>query len=85
MDNRRPSFLIVKRTAQALTIRDVGPWDEHLTVTNGAEQVVEDLLKTGDLVPGQRLFYYGHHRKINKSTSLLDGLQPPFGPSVTRD
>ena len=41
----------------ALVIRDIGPWDKHLTVTNDAEGVVDELLKMGTLKPGQRLFY----------------------------
>jgi len=38
-------------------IRDIGPWDEHPTVTNDAENVVERLVTTGKLTPGKRLFY----------------------------
>jgi len=41
-----------------LLIRDLGPWDEYLTVTNAAEWVVEDLLGRGKLLQDQRLFYY---------------------------
>lgn len=44
--------------AEFLVIRDVGPWDEHLTVTNDAEAVVAELLRTGILMNGQRLLYY---------------------------
>lgn len=39
-------------------MRDLGPWDQYLTVTNAAEQVVADLIKTGVLQPDQRLFCY---------------------------
>lgn len=41
----------------AVTIRDVGPWDQHLTVTNDAEQVVAAVVATGRLDRGQRLFF----------------------------
>jgi len=40
-----------------LFIRDLGPWDEHLTITNDAENVLTRLFVSGDLKPGQRLFY----------------------------
>lgn len=38
-----------------LVLRDVGPWSEHPTVTNDAEQVVEELAAR---VGGRRLLYY---------------------------
>jgi len=45
-------------TTDALVIRDVGPWDQHPTVTNDAEWVVEELVAAGRLQPGMRLYYY---------------------------
>jgi hypothetical protein len=32
---------------EALVIRDVGPWDQHKTVTNDAEWVVRNLFCSG--------------------------------------
>lgn len=43
---------------QPLVIRDIGPWDQHPTITNDAEHVVERLIIDGHLPPGRRLFYY---------------------------
>lgn len=37
-------------------IRDMGPWDEHLTVTNDAEYVVEKLVEQG--LDDRRLIYF---------------------------
>ncbi len=42
---------------QELVIRDVGPWDQFMTVTNDAEGVVRSLWDSALLVPGRRLFY----------------------------
>ena len=42
---------------QPLYIRDVGPWDRYLTVTNDAEWVVEQLASQGFIPPGRRLLY----------------------------
>ena len=55
---RGANFQIVKRDEGSLTIRDLGPWDEHPTVTNDAEGVVERLVAAGELPEGRRLFYY---------------------------
>lgn len=51
----------------AVTIRDIGPWDKHLTVANDAEQVVAAVVATGRLDRGERLFYID-------STGALDEL-----------
>lgn len=52
---REPSFEILEDCNEYLLIRDVGPHDEHPTVTNAAERVVEMLGLM--LRPGQRLEY----------------------------
>jgi hypothetical protein len=41
-----------------LVIRDVGPWDHYMTVTNDAERVVNELVHRHELPPGRRLLYY---------------------------
>lgn len=63
--NTQPSFEVLGvihftagKTSEALVIRDVGPWDQHPTVTNGAEDVVRRLFAAGLLPAGRRLFYF---------------------------
>jgi hypothetical protein len=46
---------IVEDTADCLCIRDIGPWNVYLTVTNDAEWVVERLAAR---LAGRRLEYY---------------------------
>lgn len=43
---------------EALVIKDIGPWEQHPTITNDAENVVADLHCEGRLPLGRRLFYY---------------------------
>lgn len=43
MFNKTVNYEIVQDCHDRLLIRDLGPWDQHLTVTNGAEIVVEQL------------------------------------------
>lgn len=38
-----------------LVLMDLGPWDKHLSITNDAEHVVEQV---APLLRGRRLFYY---------------------------
>jgi hypothetical protein len=61
-----------------LVIRDVGPWDEHLTVTNDAERVVEDLIFQGLLPPGRRLIYYDSEGELTE-TLIENGKFVGFG------
>ena len=41
-----------------VVIKDLGPWDQFMTVTNAAEWVVEKLFVDGILKQGERLFYW---------------------------
>jgi len=36
-----------QREDEALIIRDLGPWDKFMTVTNNAENVVKELFEAG--------------------------------------
>lgn len=58
-----------------LTIRDVGPWDRHQTVTNDAEHVVAELLRTGNLTPDMRLFYYDSEGELDEITFTAQGFR----------
>lgn len=81
---RRASYTIMNSTAARLTIRDDGPWDQHPTVTNAAEDVVRELIESGDLKPGQRLFYYdseGEYDELLVHNGHFAGFAP--GPRTT--
>lgn len=54
----RAHYRIVRQEINRVVIRDLGPWDEHPTVTNDAEAVLEDLLASHYLRPGMQLFYF---------------------------
>lgn len=51
---------------QDLVIRDLGPWDEHPTITNDAANVVTRLIESGDLKEGQRLLYEDSEGKLTE-------------------
>lgn len=56
---RRASYEVVSNVdGRPLVIRDVGPWDEFLSVTNDAVAVVQRLVVAGLLPVGRRLFCY---------------------------
>ncbi len=41
-----------------LVIRDLGPWEKYMTITNDAENVVAELHSLGHIPPGRNLLYY---------------------------
>lgn len=50
----KPRYDIEKMTKDFILIRDVGPHDSHMTVTNGADDVVRELAES---LNGRRLLY----------------------------
>jgi len=48
-------YEVVSRDAEKVVLRDVGPWSQHPTVTNDAEQVVEDVALWAG---ARRILYY---------------------------
>lgn len=41
--SRKPNYSVLEDNGDHLLIQDIGPWDSHLSVTNGAEEVVKEL------------------------------------------
>ena len=49
-----------------LVIKDVGPWYEHHTITNGVEDVVSELIQRLHLWEGRKLYYYDSEGHISE-------------------
>ena len=64
---------------EPLIIRDVGPWDRFMTVTNNAEAVVEELRADGMLPDGRRLLYFDSEGKLDEIL-IRDGKFAGFAP-----
>ena len=72
-----PRFDIVLNADDRLVIRDVVHWDEHPTVTNAAEAVVERLAPH---LNGRRLFYYDSEGRLDELL-VKDGRFAGFAPA----
>ena len=59
------NFTIEQETPEYIFIHDVGPWDQHRTITNDAEWVIETLAKDHAL-EGRRLFYRDSEGQIDE-------------------
>lgn len=71
-------------TPAQLVIRDVGPWDKFLTVTNAAEGVVEFLTGLALLPPGRKLFYYDSDGQLDELKVDARGQFAGFAPGPGR-
>lgn len=78
-DVTRARYELVKAESDAdrLVIRDVGPWEDHPTVTNDAVRVVSEL--AANLVGGRRLFYYDTDGRLDEIL-ITDGRFAGFTP-----
>ena len=75
---RGANYVIVQDSSDRLVIRDLGPWDQYLTVTNAAEEVVQELARQ---LKGRRLFYYDTEGQMDELL-VKDGEFAGFAPGV---
>lgn len=78
----RANYVVVEDdflSAEPLVIKDVGPWDQFLSVTNAAEQVVAELAADGQLPAGRRLLYYDSEGQLDELL-VKDGKFAGFKP-----
>ncbi len=73
---RKANYELVEHDERRVLIRDVGPWDQYLTVTNAAEEVVAELLP---MLKGRRLEYIdseGERAVITVKDGKFAGFDP---------
>ena len=51
---KRSNYKIVSQTSDMIELVDLGPWNQYLTITNDAENVIADL---APILNGRRVFY----------------------------
>ena len=81
--SRHAQYIFVTRLDQGphedVVIRDVGPWDQHLSVTNDAEHVVKQLFQARQISNVCRLFYYDSNGELDELVHK-DGTFLHFSP-----
>ncbi len=65
----KANYVVVYQDDTTVCIRDVGPWDRHLTVTNDAERVVDELYVA---LNGRKLIYYDSDGELG-TLRVIDG------------
>lgn len=59
----KANYVVAYTDDTTVCIRDVGPWDRHLTVTNDAERVVDELWVA---LNGRFLKYYDSEGELGE-------------------
>lgn len=83
----RANYVIVEDdflNLEPLVIKDVGPWDKYMTVTNAAEETVAELIGDGHLPEGRRLFYYDSEGQLDELL-IKDGKFAGFAPGPQKN
>lgn len=79
--NKDVNYAIVKdEPGQPLVIRDIGPWDRYLSVTNGAEIAVKKLYDSGELKGDRKLLYYDSSDELDELCHDGQGNFTRFAP-----
>jgi hypothetical protein len=73
-------YQVIDQTNWDVTIMDLGPWTIHLTVTNDAERVVEELMP---LLAGRKLYYIDSEGDMDELV-IKDGKFAGFAPGPGR-
>lgn len=82
--SRQANLIIVQMNSEKILIRDVGPWDRYLTITNYAEGVVARMIAGVQhkfslvKLDGRRLFYEDSDGQIDELV-VRDGKFVQFG------
>ena len=57
------NYRVVEDSPEKLVLVDMGPWDQHLTITNDAERVIKEV---SPLLHGRRLFYFDSENEFTE-------------------
>jgi len=74
----RSNFEIVQITEDMVLLKDVGPWDKFCTITNNAENVVEEV---APILNNRKLKYYDSEGTLTE-LYVESGKFAGFGPGV---
>jgi len=69
-------YEVVSVTSESVVIKDLGPWTIHLTITNDAEGIVEEMVP---YLHGRRLYYIDTDGEMDELL-IKDGKFVGFAP-----
>ncbi len=81
MKDRSAKFRVEAFDPTRIVLRDLGPWDEHLSVTNDAEGVIEKLSPA----PMQRVFCFDSAGSLDELVHDNQGHFVRFAPCTPKE
>jgi hypothetical protein len=61
MNSRRSNYAVLEANHTAVLLRDLGPWDVYLSITNDAENVLAEI---EPVLNGRRVFYLDSENEL---------------------
>ncbi len=79
MRDQKANFRVREDVFDHIVLEDIGPWDKYMTITNAAENVIEEVERRWG-IRNRRVFYYDSEGVL---TELLvkDGKFAGFAPA----
>jgi len=63
---KHAQYIIIEDGPNRIVLRDIGPWDKYLTITNDAEHVVCELHSDGRLSFDKQLLYHDSEGELTE-------------------
>ena len=66
---KRSNYVINSEDENQIVLKDLGPWDQYLTITNDAENIIEEL----SAEQKEKIIYYFDSNSVLTELLVLDG------------
>ena len=80
--DRRANYRVIEKSKERIVLKDIGPWDRYMTITNAAESVVLEVDRNFLGIGTRRLFYYDSDGVMTELI-VKDGKFAGFAPVVS--
>ncbi len=82
--NQEAHYEIVRTTREMILLRDLGPWDRYMTITNAAESVIEEVKYYCSTI-NRRIFYFDSEGELTEIKLDERGRLAGFAPVSAED
>lgn len=62
----KSNYIVISSDPEKVVLRDLGPWNTYMTITNDAENVVQHLYEMGAVREGTRIYYYDSDNELTE-------------------
>ena len=76
---KHAQYIIIEDGPNKIVLKDIGPWDKYLTITNDAEYIVNQLHLTNRLSFDKQLLYYDSEGELTELKHNGNGVFISFG------